>query len=79
MRYPHIKLLRGPHLITFDLIGVSTNALRSSNSLQKVAKKVTHHNAGTIPACEVTVQISPPYNITNGSIGTILNLIFTNW
>lgn len=35
--------------------------------------------AGTIPACEVTVQLSPPYNTTDGAVGTILNLIFTNW
>ena len=34
---------------------------------------------GTVPQCEVTVQLSAPYNTTGGLVATVLNLIFTNW
>lgn len=34
---------------------------------------------GTVPQCEVTVQLSTPYNTTGGLVATVLNLIFTNW
>lgn len=34
---------------------------------------------GTVPQCEVTVQLGTPFNTSDGRVATVLNLIYTNW
>lgn len=34
---------------------------------------------GTVPQCQVTVQLSPLTNDSDGGVATVLNLIYTNW
>ena len=51
---------------------------KDPNELSSSAEGIVESD-GTVPQCEVTVQLSTPYNTTGGLVATVLNLIFTNW
>jgi hypothetical protein len=51
---------------------------KDPNELTSSAEGIVESD-GTVPQCEVTVQLSTPYNTTGGLVATVLNLIFTNW